>query len=355
MGRRRRNLFVLLFVFGLIIASALVIANKPTRLGLDLKGGVELVYQGTPTGQVKEVSGGDIDRSIEIIRERIDKLGVSEPEVSRLGETEISVSLPDVTNAQRAIDQVGTTAQLYFYDWEPSLIGRQKTIGGKPGRQPPPGPLKEAEDEWKAAGRKPKDPKNQRLIYAGAYPTAYGAVKLASEQEPEPECTQCSTTKPRFYLFSEGSDHQLLAGPEASVEDLYISPTGRKRPHKGEVLTVPPGTVVVSEQAQNSEGQPIEGAEPGWYALIDKPALSGTEITNPKQEFDEFQQPTVTFGFTDKGRDAFHDVTRAIAQRGQEQAIGLPAQEEAEALSGHFAVVLDNEVKTRPIINFAEN
>ena len=135
--RRRRNLFVLLFVLALIAVSALVIANKPTRLGLDLKGGVELVYQGTPTGQVKEVSGADIDRSIEIIRERIDKLGVSEPEVSRLGTTEISVSLPDVTNAQRAIDQVGTTAQLYFYDWEPNLIGREKTIGGHPGRQPP--------------------------------------------------------------------------------------------------------------------------------------------------------------------------------------------------------------------------
>ena len=85
------------------------------------------------------MSGGDIDTSIEIIRERIDQLGVSEPEVSRLGATEISVSLPDVTNAQRAIDQVGTTAQLYFYDWEPNLIGREKAIGGHPGRAAPGG------------------------------------------------------------------------------------------------------------------------------------------------------------------------------------------------------------------------
>src|SRR5262245_65550133 len=105
MGKRRRNLFVLLFVVGLVAVSALVIATKETRLGLDLKGGIELVYQATPTGQSKEVCGGDIDTSIEIIRERIDELGVSEPEVSRLGETEIAVDLPDVTNAQRAIDQ----------------------------------------------------------------------------------------------------------------------------------------------------------------------------------------------------------------------------------------------------------
>ena len=48
---------------------------------------------------MKSVSGEDIDRSIEIIRQRIDTLGVSEPEVSRLGSNEISVSLPDITNA----------------------------------------------------------------------------------------------------------------------------------------------------------------------------------------------------------------------------------------------------------------
>jgi SecD/SecF fusion protein len=355
MGKRRRNLFVLLFVLGLVVLSGLVIASKPTRLGLDLKGGVELVYQATPTGQTKEVSGGDIDTSIEIIRERIDQLGVSEPEVSRLGETEISVSLPDVTNAERAIDQVGTTAQLFFYDWEPNLLDREKAIGGHPGREPPPGPLKEAEAEWKEAGRPPKKPTNQRLIFAGAYPNAYGAVSLAAEQEPVKDCTTCSTTKPRYYLFAENESHDLIAGPENKVEDLYIDVTGRKRAHKGEVVKVPVGTAVVSEKQQNSEGQPLEDAEPGWFAINDHPALSGTEITNPKQETDEFGQPTVTFNFTDSGREAFHDVTRSIAQRGQEQAIGLPGQEEAEALSGHFAVVLDNEVKTRPIINFAEN
>ena len=355
-GRRRRNLFVLLFVLGLVVVSGLVIADKPTRLGLDLKGGVELIYEGTPTGQSEEVSGSDIDTSIEIIRERIDRLGVAEPEVSRLGETGIAVSLPDVTNAQRAIDQVGTTAQLFFYDWEPNLIGREKAIGGQPGREPPPGAVKAAEEEWKEAGRKPKRPDNQRLIFSGAYPTAYGAVKLASEQEPVENCETCSTTKLRYYLFSEDDKHELLAGPELAKEDLYITATGKKRARKGEVLTVPVGTIVVSEQPQNSEGDVIDDAEPGWYALNDEPALTGSEITDPKQETNpESSELAVTFDFTDEGRDAFQDVTRRIAQRGQEQAIGVPSAEEVEALSGHFAVILDNEVKTRPIINFSEN
>ncbi len=353
---RRRNVFVLLFVLALIVVSALVVASKPTKLGLDLKGGVELVYQGTPTGQVKEVSGEDIERSIEIIRERIDKLGVSEPEVARLGNTEISVSLPDVTNAERAIEQVGTTAQLQFYDWEPNLIGREKAIGGVPGREPPAKALEEANEEWKAAGRSPTKKENQQLIFSGAYATPYGAVELAAEQEPVADCTTCSTTKPRYYLFESLAPHKLIAGPEFSEEDLFISATGRKRSHKGIVKKVPAGTIVVSEQPSDPNGKVVEGIEnAGWYALKDNPALSGTDITNPKQETDELGQPNVTFSFTDKGREAFQDVTRQIAQRGQARAIGPASGEQAEALSGHFAVVLDNEVKTRPIINFAQN
>jgi SecD/SecF fusion protein len=354
MGGRRRHLFVLLFVLGLVVVSAIVIVGKPTRLGLDLKGGVELIYQGTPTGQVTTVSSSDIDRSIEIIRERVDQLGVAEPEVSRLGEKEISVSLPDVTNAQRAIDQVGTTAQLFFYDWEPNLIGRERVIGGRPGPQPPSGPVQEADEEWQQAGRSISQTENQRLIISGAYPTAYAAAKLASEQKPIENCDSCSTARSRFYLFTK-STKKLIAGPEFAKEDLYLKPTGEERPHKGLVIEVPPGTIVVSEKPVDDTGQPIEDGEPGWYALKDDPALSGTDIKNPKQEADELGQPNVAFQFTDQGQEAFQEVTRKIAQRGQAQSIGTVSGKAAEESSGHFAVVLDNEVKTRPIINFAEN
>src|SRR5262249_12682639 len=160
-------------------------------------------------------------------------------------------------------------------------------------------------------------------VFAGAFPTAYGAVKLASEQKPLENCEQCATTRPRFYLFNEKT-HELIAGPEFTEEDLYITATGHKRAHKGEVVEVPVGTAVVAEPAKNSRGEVIEGAEPGWFAIVDKPALSGTEITNPEAKSGEFGEPIVVFEFTGKGQEEFHDVTRQIAQRGQAQAIGLP-------------------------------
>src|SRR3954447_17917571 len=127
MTDRRRNFLILLLVAGLLLASLVVIATKPTRLGLDLKGGVSLVYEAKPT-RFSKVTGDAIQRSIDIMRERVDQLGVSEPEIQRSGENQIDVSLPDVKNADQAQQQVGTTAQLLFYDWEKSVLGKD----GKP-------------------------------------------------------------------------------------------------------------------------------------------------------------------------------------------------------------------------------
>ncbi len=355
MGRRRQYLFVLLFVLGLVIVSALVISKKETKLGLDLQGGLELVYQGQPTGTATSVSGEDIEDSIEIIEKRINELGVSEPEVARLGTDEITVALPGVTDAARAAEQVGTTAQLYFYDWEPNLIGPEKAIAGRPGQEPPEKAFNESVKRWQAAGRNTNSYENGQLIAAGAYPTAYEAALLASEQEPDAKCENCSIAKPRYYLFEEDVPHKLLAGPEQSKSDLYISPTGKKLPKKGEIVEIPPGTVLVSEYPTDEAGKVDETAQPGWFAIKDDPALSGTDITEPEQAYGQFNEAIVTFNFTGDGQEAFHDVTRRIAQRGQESAIGPVAGEEAAALSGHFAVVLDNEVQTRPIVNFQEN
>ncbi len=60
MTDRRRNLFVLLLVAGLLAGSIFVIATQTTRLGLDLKGGVSLIYQAKPTKQTQVT--GEADR-----------------------------------------------------------------------------------------------------------------------------------------------------------------------------------------------------------------------------------------------------------------------------------------------------
>ena len=93
MTDRRRNSFILLLVLGLLIASGVVIATKKTREGLDLRGGVELVYQGKPTPQQPKVTQEAMDRAVDIMRERVDQLGVAEPEIQRSGSDQIDVCL----------------------------------------------------------------------------------------------------------------------------------------------------------------------------------------------------------------------------------------------------------------------
>ena len=113
-----------------------------------------------------------------------------------------------------------------------------------------------------------------------------------------------------------------------------------------------------SSSATRSPTPRSDGNEPPepdrWWVIQDNPALSGTDIKNPEQNFDQRGggDPIVTFEFTDKGREAFQRITREIAQRGVDNSLpGTPA----EAASQHFAIVLDDELVSAPLINFNEN
>jgi SecD/SecF fusion protein len=317
---------------------------------------LELLYR-LEAGE-EPVSASTRDEAVAIACERLRVIGGGEGEIRPLAKKRVRVLLPrtgDVAASDRVVDQIGVAGQLYFYDWEPNLIGPERIVGGNPGTEPPVYATRRAKREWSAAGRNPNRPANSGLILAGAFPTVYGAVKLASEQKPRVRCAACSASSPRFYMFDRSTAHQLIAGPATTRSDLRGDAAHQPNRHNGIVLKVPVGTVIVSEQPIGRLGAPIASAEPGWYALKDRFALSGDNITDPKQEFDLYHQPNVTFGFTEKGRVAFQQLTRVVAFRGQARAIGPVGSGAAEMLSGHIALVVDGEIKTRPIINFAQN
>lgn len=97
---------IVIITVGLFVGT-LVAGNEPL-LGLDLQGGVSVVLQPT-----EQVDSEQLDQSIEIIRRRIDSLGVAEPEITRQGDT-ILVQIPGVDDTERALDLVGQTAELRF-------------------------------------------------------------------------------------------------------------------------------------------------------------------------------------------------------------------------------------------------
>jgi len=97
----------LLALVALALLSTTVWDNEPL-LGLDLQGGVSMRLIATEV-----VDEAMLDQTVEIIRDRVDGLGVAEPEVSRIQQG-VMVSLPGVDNPERALALVGTTAEMRF-------------------------------------------------------------------------------------------------------------------------------------------------------------------------------------------------------------------------------------------------
>ena len=350
MSDRRRNSLVLLLVALLLAVSAVVIATKPTRLGLDLKGGVSLVYKGIPTAHAK-VNPESLNRAINIMRKRVDQLGVAQPEIQLYGANEIDVSLPDVTNIKRAEDQVGKTAQLLFYDWEPNVIGPSgkpeptntaATCGG--GREP--ASVTCGLPEYKAVLLAAKRPailrSNATTYHPGCTPAQVGGCIYGS--------WYLIDTKHEKMLCADGKP---ICGPADTQAELYAD--GYKPPagSKPKAVRVNPGTVLVQAHPEEFNGK-ISKAEPNsYYVLNDDPVLEGGDINNPQQGFQNegggSGLPDVTFGFDSHGKTVFERVTKEIAKRGENAQ--LPGVTKAAALQ-HFAIVLDEQVITAPSIDY---
>ncbi|RPI09611.1 MAG: hypothetical protein EHM63_04460, partial [Actinobacteria bacterium] len=107
----RRNLVLSLVITVAVAALALgltIVSGSSPELGLDLQGGASVVLQ-----PKESVDSGVLDQTIGIIRNRVDALGVAEPEITRQGNA-ILVELPGVKDQERALEIVGQTAELRF-------------------------------------------------------------------------------------------------------------------------------------------------------------------------------------------------------------------------------------------------
>jgi preprotein translocase subunit SecD len=89
---------------------ATLAARWSPRLGLDLAGGVSVVY--TAVGQ--HVTQADLNETVNILNLRVNALGVSGAQVQTTGKNQVSVSIPGVTDAQQVLNQIGQTARMFF-------------------------------------------------------------------------------------------------------------------------------------------------------------------------------------------------------------------------------------------------
>jgi SecD/SecF fusion protein len=86
--------------------------DRIVKLGLDLQGGLYLVLEVDKSGLEENAKRDAVDRALEILRNRVDQFGVSEPVIQKQGESRIVIQLPGEEDLQRAKRLIGQTAQL---------------------------------------------------------------------------------------------------------------------------------------------------------------------------------------------------------------------------------------------------
>ena len=193
-------------------------------------------------------------------------------------------------------------------------------------------------------------------------------LPLLTAEDALPEGTDAR----EWYLYSESKSR--LAGPAPTKEALAQQVEGGEIPEGAEYYVVPEGKVVLTcghttnDEAAAARPCPggVSAASP-WYYLYryepnaeedPSPALTGDDLNadGTRQDFGQDGQPNVLLDFTDEGGDKFQDITQRLAQRGQTLATtnGADGRDQERAFAQSFAIVLDNEIRSFPIIDFTD-
>ena len=98
----------------ILAGSAAIAVTSSPKLGLDLKGGTQIVLE-TQDSPTVEADAEATDRTLEVLRGRVDALGVAEPTLARAGENRVIVELPGLQDPREAAQVIGKTAQLSFH------------------------------------------------------------------------------------------------------------------------------------------------------------------------------------------------------------------------------------------------
>ena len=139
---------VLLPSCSLVGAAGWMVVTRPARLGLDLRGGTQIVLEAKDSPD-RRVDGDTVARTLEVLRRRVDQLGVAEPTLQRSGERRVIVELPGVYDPEEAVEVIGRTAQLTLHP----VLGLAEPAAEEPATTQPP-----AEQRRAGAGRRGRGP-----------------------------------------------------------------------------------------------------------------------------------------------------------------------------------------------------
>jgi SecD/SecF fusion protein len=111
---KQANVVRAVLAVAILALSGVLVLAKPPRLGLDLRGGTQITLETRDSPTVR-ADRGATERALEVLRRRVDALGVAEPALTRSGDRRIIVELPGVHDPRQAAAVLGRTAQLTFH------------------------------------------------------------------------------------------------------------------------------------------------------------------------------------------------------------------------------------------------
>lgn len=114
--KKHRNLIIMIVMAALVAVSLYYIIppSVKTRLGLDLQGGLEIVYTAR-TAEGKPPTKAQLEQTVGILDRRVNGLGVTESQIQTQGTDQVAIALPGITDAEQALKVIGKTAQLEFF------------------------------------------------------------------------------------------------------------------------------------------------------------------------------------------------------------------------------------------------
>ncbi|MGB2770323.1 MAG: protein translocase subunit SecD [Candidatus Zixiibacteriota bacterium] len=298
--------------------------RKAIKLGLDLKGGMHVVLQVDKSKLNENERRDATERALEIIRNRVDQFGITEPLIHKQGGDRIVVELPGLHDVERASALIGQTAQLEFKLMETpeNIVSLLKKIDAALA-QAETTLIEEEETET------PEETVEEKEKESDVVKDLFG------EAEEEPDTTEDTTSfleeeeDPYYeerpftqYLESyEGrSGFMVLQGDKPMVELLLSRPEVQELIPKDDEFAF-------STRAETFQNQKYWGL----YLLKKRSELSGKYLVDARPTYDQFRKPEVQFTLTKKGGRIFARVTGANIDK-------------------PLAITLDGRVESAPII-----
>lgn len=317
--RNKKVHITIIAIFIVIIGISLYyILKEPINLGLDLKGGTQIILKPTERGG-DEITTQSLDKAMLIIMDRIDKLGISEPLVTKDLSKNIVIQLPGVKDPDTAKEIIGKTARLEFRLVEGTFISIK-------------------DQSWDIVkfdyerGQLIIDPEADSVVLIDDINALINAkpFNIIARLLTDPETEESMLVEPYVETNSE------VDAEDSNVEESSGADTG---------ISIDPEKVI-GKIIYNSENRELllidyeDGSELGEIlvdsrsdaaTLVGPVLLTGDKLAQAIAGYDSYGKIRVALSFKDEGISIFKEIT-------------------SENIGRNLAIVLDEEIKSAPYI-----